>query len=55
MLFIQGGIITDPDEIGETLNHDFVSKDSSKHSKPRATSGEKECGAASVVTDNAVL
>jgi hypothetical protein len=54
-LFIQCGFRTNPDEVGEALNDDFVCKDSPKHSKPRATAGEKERGAAGVVPDGAVL
>jgi len=55
MLFIQSGIRANPDEVGEALNDNFVCKNSPQHSKPWATAGEKESGAARAIPDDAVL
>jgi hypothetical protein len=55
MSFIQSSIRTNPDEVGEALNDNFVCKNSPQHSKPWATAGKKECGAARVIPDDAVL
>ena len=55
MSFIQSSICTIPDEVSEALNDNFVCKNSPQHSKPWATAGKKESGAAHVIPDNMVL